>query len=981
MAAEPSQPSEREQRLGEIVFTCLQAIERGEPPDRQAVLARHPEFATELAEFFADRDQLEDLAAPLRMAVGAGGRGEATAEALPAGGRLGDFQIMRELGRGGMGVVYEAEQVSLGRRVALKVLPAAATLDPRRLQRFQNEARAAACLHHPHIVPVHAVGQEHGMHFYAMHLIHGQSLADVLRDLRRPAAGKETAPEEVPAADGDGEATTACPPPGAAAAEATAPQGALSTEGGVSSREYIQAVARLGAQAAEALDYAHQLGVVHRDIKPGNLMVDGRGELWITDFGVAQLGQGGDGNLTLTGDLVGTLRYMSPEQALGKRSPIDHRTDVYSLGATLYELLTLRPVFGGSDRQELLRQIAWDEPTPLRRLNKAMPAELETVVLKALEKNAADRYATAQELADDLGRFLKDEPIRARRPTLAQRASKWARRHQAAVLTTAVVSLVAAMGLAVATAVIWQAKDEEEAALAQAEGERQKAVEAAAREAEERRRADANFRDAADSLKDAQEAVDDLLTQLASIGLSDEPYLERLRRHALTEALRHYQKFLQRRSASPELRLAAARTYINAGDLQRELRELRQAEESIEAGLALVRALCVQDSTRPDYRDVLASGWMILGVLRLELKQVREAEEALRTARQIATALVAEHADNVSYRARLAQTWINLGAVYERDGRRQQAEECAREALRQCKELTRAAPHDPKYQQRLAIAWANLGALRAGAGDHAEAAKLFGEAVQAQEQVWAHSHAPRYRSMLAGFYQSLGDQQMHLGPFAEAHNTFTKALDHWYELNSQYPTVTDYAQAYAKALWFVGHSAMVHGQDRAAAELLSKADDLYTKLTHAYPRRKDYLHDLAACASQRGWLLAASYNAQVRDPAAAIEPAKKAVELEPDNGAYRATLGMAYYRAEYWQLALAALEEAGKRPQPEGRIDLFFLAMTHWNLGHKEDARKWYDQAEAWRLKGAPKLAPLAVIGREAAQLLEMREQQQEPRR
>src|SRR5262249_41707794 len=162
---------------------------------------------------------------------------------------------------------------------------------------------------------------------------------------------------------------------------------------------------------AEALHHAHELGVVHRDVKPGNLLLDGRGNLWVTDFGLAQLPT--EASLTLSGDLVGTLRYMSPEQALAQRVGIDHRTDIYSLGATLYELLTLRPVFAGGDRQQLLRQIAFEEPVPPRRVNKAIPADLETIVLKALEKDPADRYATAQELADDLRRLLEDRPIQA----------------------------------------------------------------------------------------------------------------------------------------------------------------------------------------------------------------------------------------------------------------------------------------------------------------------------------------------------------------------------------------------------------------------------------------------------------------------------------------------------------------------------------------------------------------------------------------
>jgi hypothetical protein len=217
-------------------------------------------------------------------------------------------------------------------------------------------------------------------------------------------------------------------------------------------------VASLGVQASEALEHAHQLGVVHRDVKPANLLVDATGRLWVTDFGLARLGT--DPGLTMTGDLLGTLRYMSPEQASGQRAVVDHRTDVYSLGVTLYELLTLERAYGGRDRQEVLRQVAFGEPPPPRRLNKAVPAELETIVLKAMAKGQQERYATAQELADDLKRFLEDKPIRARRPTLRQRAARWARRHRTVVRAAGVVFLLAVAALAVSTVLIWRAKEE-----------------------------------------------------------------------------------------------------------------------------------------------------------------------------------------------------------------------------------------------------------------------------------------------------------------------------------------------------------------------------------------------------------------------------------------------------------------------------------------------------------------------------------------
>jgi tetratricopeptide (TPR) repeat protein len=422
-------------------------VQAGDSVDVEAYAQAHPEYADRLRQLLPAVRMMADLGRS--AASGEASVPPAVTDAEPVAATLGDFRILREIGRGGMGVVYEAEQISLNRRVALKVLPFAATMDPRHLQRFKNEAQAAAGLHHSNIVPVHYVGCERGVHFFAMQLIEGQTLAAVLQQLRQPkrpepaggnkfaSAGSEapTGPYS-PALSGDGPDR----PPAPSQVPTAETVAVLSTEGPAHGPAYFRTVARLGIQAAEALEHAHQLGVVHRDVKPGNLLLDPRGNLWVTDFGLARLPN--DPGLTLTGDLIGTLRYMSPEQALAKRVVIDHRTDIYSLGATLYELLALRPVFDGKDRQEVLRQIAFEEPRPPRRWNKAIPVELETIVLKAMEKNPQDRYATAQELADDLRRFLEDKPIQARCPSLVQRARKWARRHRAATLAATICLLV-----------------------------------------------------------------------------------------------------------------------------------------------------------------------------------------------------------------------------------------------------------------------------------------------------------------------------------------------------------------------------------------------------------------------------------------------------------------------------------------------------------------------------------------------------------
>jgi serine/threonine protein kinase/Flp pilus assembly protein TadD len=420
-AARRAGPAEDDSRVIRALQEYQAAVRVGQKPNRQEFQARFPEVAEALAECLDGLDFLQAVAPHLSGLEA----GTPAAADLHPEAPLGDFRILRELGRGGMGVVYEAVQISLGRRVALKVLPFASALDAKQLQRFKNEAQAAAHLHHTHVVPVYATGCERGVHFYAMQFIDGQSLAAVIQGLRQHAGLEEDA---------------------AAGDSGTSVAGKLSTERSSKGPAFFRTVATLAVQAAGALEHAHGLGVVHRDIKPANLLVDGQGSLWVTDFGLAQVQS--DARLTLSGDVLGTLRYMSPEQALAQRVVIDHRTDLYSLGATLYELLTLEPVFPGPDRQELLRQIAFEEPRPLRRVTKAVPAELEIIVLKALAKEPAERYASARELADDLGRFLRDEPIRARRPPLVQRARKWARRHRPVVWSAAVSLLLALAVLA-----------------------------------------------------------------------------------------------------------------------------------------------------------------------------------------------------------------------------------------------------------------------------------------------------------------------------------------------------------------------------------------------------------------------------------------------------------------------------------------------------------------------------------------------------
>jgi hypothetical protein len=439
-------PSQREE-LARVLDEYLVSLEKGLPLPWEDVVARYPDLAEPLR-LYGESLRLLCLAGDQ---LGAGRT--VTAPADNWNRHLGDYQLLREIGRGGMGVVYEAEQLSLGRRVALKVLPFAAVMDEKQRIRFTNEARAAAQLNHPNIVPVYGVGNERGIHYYSMQFIHGQPLDRLIVELR-DRAGNESG-EHVHSGK-------------TAAGGSTAHWGSDSCLGRSSLRDrgYYRGVAQLGIQAAEALHHAHEMGVVHRDIKPSNLLLDGGGKLWITDFGLAHVAA--DTNVTQSGAVLGTARYMSPEQAAGRTHLVDHRADVYALGITLYELLTLRPAFDAATPQHFLRQIERDDPPAPRRVNPLVPADLETIVLKAIAKPRESRYQTAGELAEDLRRYLDGRPTLARRPTVLDRFGKWSHRHASLLAAVAVVLLVTLVGTAISATLVYRQKQRTEQAFATA---------------------------------------------------------------------------------------------------------------------------------------------------------------------------------------------------------------------------------------------------------------------------------------------------------------------------------------------------------------------------------------------------------------------------------------------------------------------------------------------------------------------------------
>jgi WD40 repeat protein/tRNA A-37 threonylcarbamoyl transferase component Bud32 len=382
----------QEQRVNEVLAAYLDAERHGQAPDQKELLARHPDLADELRSFFADRTRFGQLVAPLAPDA-ADGTTQAPCpppEAGP-GTRLryvGDYELLQEIARGGMGVVYKARQVSLERTVALKMILAGRLASEADVKRFRAEAEAAAHLQHPNIVAIHEVGEHEGQHYFSMDYVAGTSLAAVVRESPLPA----------------------------------------------------QRAAQYGMIVADAIHYAHQQGILHRDLKPSNVLIDANDQPHVTDFGLAKRIEGGS-ELTGTGQVLGTPSYLPPEQAAAKRGAVGPASDVYSLGAVLYELVTGRPPFRAETPLDTLVQVLEAEPVAPRLLNVKLPRDLETICLKCLRKAPGKRYASAEALADDLRRFLQGEPIHARPIGFGERAWKWAKRRPAVAALSIVVPL------------------------------------------------------------------------------------------------------------------------------------------------------------------------------------------------------------------------------------------------------------------------------------------------------------------------------------------------------------------------------------------------------------------------------------------------------------------------------------------------------------------------------------------------------------
>ncbi len=735
--------------LADVLEAYFQALESGAAPSVEELLAQHPALA----------DRLQRCLASLQFVEGA-----ASQMVLPAplddladeNRRLGDYRLIREIGRGGM------------------VLPFASVLDARQLQRFQNEALAAANLDHPNIVAVHGVGCERGVHFYVMRLISGATLEEVIESRRNQESGARSH-EGKREANRDGQAEAPAAPSPFLSSQlltfspphlSTSPvlQAALSTVNSGSSKERFRRLAALGIEAAEALEHAHQMGVVHRDIKPSNLLLDERGKLWVTDFGLAQVES--NATLTLPGDLLGTLRYMSPEQAAGRPTMIDHRTDIYSLGATLYELATDRPVVQGQERAAILREIAETDPAPPRKLTPAMPADFETILLKCLAKEPSDRYDSSQALADDLRRFLEQKPVVARVPSAASRLQKWARRNMEAVAATIGVLLLGSVGLATATALIDR---ERSAALRNAD------------------KADANYRLALGALEAT--LVENVIGDLSSNDATNEQ-----KRELLQRGIQFYEELARQN----HLDLAEVRTYqqllrthyfqmADARNADRQFEISRQYYlQSIDKAKEIVQRFCVSPGDHEPLPEVpqedYADGFALANCLNGYALHLFDAGDLDESRRYL----------------------LESRALYER--------------------IQRELPNDAQLRYQLGVNYYNMGKFESAAGltanmelSYLTAEEYLGSAVQQEPE------QSRYRRILAMCRYNLGSLYGTINRKDEAAEMWRKSLADWRLLAEDYPRVSENHSRCGATLHNLGVLELQRNEPTQARALLEEA--------------------------------------------------------------------------------------------------------------------------------------------------------------
>lgn len=749
----------------------------GKTPPLSDWLIRHPAAADGMREFLALEADLLRQIAPNDGTLDAN---DPAARFLPPTPKLaelprefGDYDIVELIARGGMGVVYKAQQRKLNRTVALKMILAGAFARPHDIERFYAEAEAAAGLQHPNIVRIHDVGQLDGQHYFSMDYIEGTSLGDLVH--RSPLDDERAA-----------------------------------------------GIAR---KIALAVHYAHTQGIIHRDLKPANVLLDKNDEPHLTDFGLAKTLES-DRRLTVTGAVLGTPNYMPPEQATGAHDEVGPRSDVYAIGAILYEMLTGRPPFSAPTSHEVIQQVIKNEPVSLRSLNPAIPAELETICEKCLQKDPLARYASALDLAEDLSHYLAGEPIQARPVSGIQRAANWCRRNPlVAGLTGAVVGAAAIAILAVVVA-YFQTAD----ALARSKVDQQLAE---------------------DSFQDARKAVDQFFLRVSEEVLLGQPGLQQVRRDLLSEAQKYYQKFIDRRGNDPKLREELALTRYRLGWVTAELESPQKAIPIYREARTAQEALLAAKPGDFDLRYHLSNTLNALGIALHRSGEMDEARRAYEATLELREGLVKDFPKNIETRRKLANAQMNLGLWHKDREEFQKAIEAYDDA-QAARELLLKEKDDPAVRRDLAVGFYNLGILAMEVGDPMAGETALRGAVRDFARLL--SADPKHianRQGLALAWKTLADLLADQKQPQPALDAYEKARGEFEVLAIDNPTVPEYRGNLAMTLTGRGELQLEEQQAESAAGDFAEALRLLNPIVLAQPEHADFTLQLVAALRGR----------------------------------------------------------------------------------------------------------------------------------
>jgi tetratricopeptide (TPR) repeat protein len=720
-------------------------------------------------------------------------------------------------------------------------------------------------------VPVYAVGEEEGTPYYAMQLIPGRCLAKAINELRWGAkGGAGTTVANRGSTVEVARAATECVFNRQTPAARRPPMNAAETT------DHVRAVARLGAQAAEALHAAHEYGVLHRDVKPSNLLVDDAGKLWVTDFGLARCRE--NAGLTQTGDVLGTMRYMSPEQALGRTALIDHRTDVYSLGVTLYEFATLvHPADGVSDLQ-LYFDRSRPSIKPLRHWNPHIPVDVQTIVMKSIAEFPSERYSTARALANDLERFLAGKPILATPPSAATRASKWAKRHCRALAATLLVAFV---GLVVHSMLLTRERAAREIALARSN----------------------------QSLEHAHAVLDRfgsrLVDQLAAI-----PGAEGVRHQLLQDSLDLYQQFERQVGDDTGLAADLGSAYDRMGGLAEKMGHTDQALALHTKARRIWEARLAEEPDKPEYVRNLALCENSLAMLLTEAGRAADALELLRQARSKLQSLVA--LDASLYAADLATTHNNLGLVLIKTGDKDQAGKEFKEAIALEERQMRSSPANEQVLRGLSTSYSGLGSL-SSLSDPQAAAEIYRKLIGIQQQLAKSDPANRlYQGDLARTYTNLGFVLCGLKDWRNAEACYANAVLIQENLVRASPFATAYRRDLAISYNNLGMLQSRNGQLRQAELSFRTAEQLQQRLLNDRPDDMQLLSNQGSLLSNLGLVLdrlgkADDAKAAFRD---AIEFQRRALDVTSDDAPLRALLNRHYVNYAHSHRNQKKLDEA-----------------------------------------------------------------------